>query len=404
MRLALVVCVVAAWAVPAATSSPATARNGFIVYVHEAPRHPYPVGIWFVLDENMWTQQRLPFAREYTSSPHWSADGRRLVFRRESGVYTARYVPTLLPVPSFARPQRIARLAAVDSLDWSPDGTSVVLAMDARPRRRRSCTDIYTMRANGSDLRRLTTTATCETNPAWSPDGLEIAFERADEMTTKIAIVDVLGRNPRTLGEGTSPAWAPDGRSLALLTREAIVIIEVSTGLVQRTLKPDLPYDTLEKGLAWSPDGARLVHGFHDLGEAKPVTHLAIIDADGTNSFRLTQQDTFPDMEPDWQPICDVNGTDGDDVLTGTPGDDLICALRGDDRIRAGAGNDTILGGDGNDRIHGGDGSDRLFGAAGNDRLYALDGMPDVANGGPGRDRFWGDQVDTVSEIEVRFG
>jgi Ca2+-binding RTX toxin-like protein len=182
------------------------------------------------------------------------------------------------------------------------------------------------------------------------------------------------------------------------------VIIDVSTGSVQRTLKPDLPYDTLEKGLAWSPDGAQLVHGFHDLGEAKPVTHLAIIDADATNSFRLTQQDTFPDMEPDWQPICTVYGTDGDDVLTGTPGDDLICGLRGNDRIRAGAGNDTVLGGDGSDSIVGGPGADRLFGAAGSDRVYARESEADVVNGGPGADRVWVDEIDTVVEVEDRRG
>ena len=138
--------------------------------------------------------------------------------------------------------------------------------------------------------------------------------------------------------------------------------------------------------------------------ETFPAHSLAVIDADGTDSFQLTPQDTFPDMEPDWQPICTLYGTNGDDVLTGTPGDDLICGLRGNDIIRAGLGDDTVLGGDGNDIIQGRGGSDRLFGAAGDDRLYALDGLPDVVNGGPGRDRFWGDQVDTVSEVEDRRG
>ena len=141
-----------------------------------------------------------------------------------------------------------------------------------------------------------------------------------------------------------------------------------------------------------------------DLQETFPLTHLGVIDIDGSDSFQITPKDTFPDMEPDWQPVCTHYGTDGDDVLTGTPGDDLICGLRGDDVIRAGLGNDTILGGDGNDTIHGRGGSDLLFGAAGNDRIYALDGLPDVANGGPGRDRLWGDQDDTVREVEIRFG
>jgi hypothetical protein len=325
------------------------------------------------------------------------------MYVRPSGTYVADIAPTGTG-GAVIRNRRIARIYTELGLDWSPDGTSIVLAMDPRPRDRRSCADLYTMRTDGGLPRRITTTATCEANPAWSPDGLEIAFEQEDAVTTKIIVADPQGRDRRTLGEGTFPAWSPDGRSRAFLTRESIAIVDVATGSVQRTLTPDLRYDRLENGLTWSPDGMRLAHGFRDLQETFPLTHLAVIDADGINSFRLTPLDTFPDMEPDWQPICDVYGTDGDDMLTGTPGDDLICGLRGNDRIRAGTGNDTVLGGDGADSIVGGPGADRLFGAAGNDRLYARDTEPDVVNGGPGSDRLSGDDVDTVSEVEDRRG
>jgi hypothetical protein len=405
MRTALVACLLALGMVPAGTTSGrATAMAGFIVYVHTWPRNPYPVGLWVVLDESMWTVRRLPFGREHTTSPHWSADGRRLLFQRESGVYSSTYAPTLLPGPSFLRPRRVARLSDVDSVDWSPDGTSIALAMSPRHRERRFCTDLYTMRSDATRLRRLTATPACELNPAWSPDGLRIAFEKESLAKTEIVATDTRGRDGHVLGEGTFPAWSPDGRSLAFLAEETIQIVDSSTGALLRSLRPDLEYDRLQDGLAWSPDGKRLVHGFRDLQETKPVTHLAVIDVDGTDSFQVTPKDTFPDMEPDWQPICTVYGTDGDDVLVGTPEDDLICGLRGDDVIRGGPGDDTILAGDGNDSIHGGEGSDRLFGAAGDDRLYALDAQPDIVNGGPGRDRMWGDQDDTVTEVEERRG
>jgi len=258
------------------------------------------------------------------------------------------------------------------------------------------------MRTDRSRLRRLTHTTACEKNPAWAPDGQQIAFEEQGDETTEIAVVNVVGADRRVVGQGTYPAWSPDGRWLALLTRDSIVIVDAITGSMQRRLTPDVNSDRLEKGLAWSPDGARLVHGFRDLTETKPVTHIAVIDVDGSDSLQLTPQDTFPDMEPDWQPICDVYGTDGDDVLAGTRGDDLICGLRGNDRIRAGPGNDTVLGGDGNDSLVGGPGADRLFGAAGNDRVYAREREADIVNGGPGHDRLWGDDVDTVSEVEDR--
>jgi dipeptidyl aminopeptidase/acylaminoacyl peptidase len=403
MKLAAFACVVVLSVVPAAMPGPATAQNGLIVYVHEAPRNPNPLSIWVVVDESGFGTRRLFFGPERTTSPHWSADGRRLAFQRESGVYVATFATARVPVPAPLPPRRIAHLSEVDSIDWSPDGTSIALAMDPR-RRVGFCPELYTMRTDGSRLQRVTTTRTCEANPAWSPDGLDIAFEQRDEVATKIIVADLKGRNPRALGDGTFPAWSPDGRSLAFLTRESIVIVDPTTGAVQRRLMPDLRHDELEKGLTWSPDGRRLAHGFKDPTETKPVSHLAVIDVDGSNSFQLTPEDTFPDMEPDWQPICDVYGTDGDDVLTGTPGDDLICALRGDDRIRAGGGDDTVLGGDGNDSLVGGLGADRLFGAAGNDRVYARDAEADVVNGGPGSDRLRGDEVDTVSEVEDRRG
>jgi Tol biopolymer transport system component len=390
---ALIGCAIAAAATPQQTT------GSLVAYAHEGTDGRYRV--WVTVAE--FAARQLPLGKEAAFTPRWSSDGRRLLFARPSGIYVATTSGAGLSI-RVERTRRIARVFTEWGLDWSPDGTSIALALDPRPRDRRSCTELYTMRSDGSRLRRLSATAECELDPAWSPDGLEIAFERQGDERTEIVVTDARGRNQRILGEGTFPAWAPDGRSLAFLTRETIQVVDPVTGAVQRSLKPDVQYDRLENGLAWSPDGTRLVHGFHDLQETFPLTHLAVIDADGSNSLRLTTLDTFPDMEPDWRPICDIYGTNGDDLLTGTPGDDLICGLRGNDRIHGGGGNDTILGGDGNDSIAGGAGTDRLFGASGNDRLYALDGKADVVNGGPGRDRMWGDEVDTVSEIEERHG
>ena len=380
-------------------ASSGVAQNGgsLIAYGHREPDDR--VRVWSTIADGS-LRRRLPLGSEAAYSPRWSSDGRRLLFARPSGTYVADMTSSGAST-GVRRIRRIAPAANEFGHDWSPDGTMIVLARQAE---RERCTDLFTMRTDGSRLRRLTYTAACEANPAWSPDGLHFAFELEGDDATEIVVTNVLTANLRSLGEGSFPAWAPDGRFLAYLGRKEITIVDPTTGTVQRTLRPDLRYDELENGLAWSPDGKRLVHGFHDLEETFPLTHLGVIDADGTDSFRLTPHDTFPDMEPDWQPICTLYGTNGDDVLTGTPGDDLICGLRGNDIIRAGLGDDTVLGGDGNDIIQGRGGSDRLFGAAGDDRLYALDGLPDVVNGGPGRDRFWGDQVDTVSEVEDRRG
>jgi hypothetical protein len=367
---------------------------GVIAFRHNGPVSAFT--IWVTEPDSMsFAMRKLPLGTEFAYNPRWSPDGRRLLVERPSGVYAVSN--PLATSGEAIRSMRVAAASAGSGIDWSPDGTSIVLTRETRNRR---CSDIYAMRIGGS-ARRLTSTAGCEQNPVWSPDGTEIAFERVGQRTVAVIVVDVDGRNQQIVGEGTFPAWSPDGSALAFLTEEGIVIVDPGTGDPLRTLRPERPFSEVENGLAWSPDGTRLVFGFHDPQETFPLTHLAVIASDGSGASRLTDLTTYPDTEPDWQPICTVYGTDGDDVITGTDGDDLLCGLGGDDRIRGGRGNDTLLGGDGDDVLVGGPGSDRLFGAAGRDRLYARDGEADVVDGGPREDRAWIDREgDRLNGVE----
>jgi hypothetical protein len=88
--------------------------------------------------------------------------------------------------------------------------------------------------------------------------------------------------------------------------------------------------------------------------------------------------------------VCTIVGTNDNDVLRGTDGDDVICALHGDDAIVGLGGDDAIFGGRGNDRIDGGPGDDRVSGDRGADLVVGGDGVDDV-EGGHGRDAISGD-------------
>src|SRR5262249_15695169 len=65
--------------------------------------------------------------------------------------------------------------------------------------------DIYTAKLDGSDSKRLTSTAATDTQPIYSPDGAKIAFVRSSKFRDDVAhvwIMDVDGSNPRQITEG----------------------------------------------------------------------------------------------------------------------------------------------------------------------------------------------------------
>jgi TolB protein len=70
---------------------------------------------------------------------------------------------------------RLTRNAADDfNPAWSPDGSTIAFASD-----RHGSYDLYTMRADGTGLRRITTTSNIyQREPILSPNGRRLAFDR----------------------------------------------------------------------------------------------------------------------------------------------------------------------------------------------------------------------------------
>jgi hypothetical protein len=99
-----------------------------------------------------------------------------------------------------------------------------------------------------------------------------------------------------------------------------------------------------------------------------------------------------------------INGRGGRDVIYGGEGNDVVAGGRGRDRLFGGEGRDRLFGGPGSDVIIGDTGRDRLHGGRGNDALLARDGLPDVALGSRGRDRYRLDRwLDRARSVESRY-
>ncbi|HLO31660.1 MAG TPA: hypothetical protein VK249_21080, partial [Anaerolineales bacterium] len=116
---------------------------------------------------------------------------------------------------------------------WSPDGKRIAFVSI-----RDGNQDVYVMNADGSDLTRMTNDPAPDTVPVWSPDGTKIAYSSGDfsEKHTNIYVVNSNGQNRRQLtnyDSGTliwSVLWSPDNQSILVNVDSQIVEIDVNGG------------------------------------------------------------------------------------------------------------------------------------------------------------------------------
>jgi len=187
---------------------------------------------------------------------------------------------------------------------WAPDGSEIVFSST------RCCDSstssghdaLYTIRPDGTGLRRLTEDDGTDWYPAWSPDGARIAYVRIPDggpgWQIWVVNADGTGAEPFTRDDryNETVTWSPDGRRLAYATYlpnhedwQIRVMQADGTGVHTVYRCEGECYDG-GYTLAWSPDGTAIAFTF-TRGALDPTPEIGLVDADGGN-FRTVDTGT----------------------------------------------------------------------------------------------------------------
>jgi Tol biopolymer transport system component len=239
-------------------------------------------GFWqiFIMDADGKNQKQLTNDKFSNTNPILSSDGLKIVFASNRDGNSEIYYMNV----DGSSQTRLTNFPGDDSHPhWSPDGRRIIFnsartTQDISIDWLRQIHEIFTMNADGTDVKQITFLKSVSSNPHFSLDGKKIAFRHIlkeagfswslnpQPVNSEIFIADADGNNPINLSKSpaydTWPWWSPDGKYVVFSSnREKIkntgqlyVASVNGNSLRQITFGPG--------GIArpcWSADGTKII-------------------------------------------------------------------------------------------------------------------------------------------------
>ena len=253
-------------------------------------------------------QRRLTSNLVADTDPAWSPDGTRIAFTRQFDIWVMNGDGT--------DQHRITDEDGVDSAPaWSSDGTKLVFISNRNtPGGGTTGPELWVMNDDGTGVRRVTDMAASALAPAWSPVGDQLAFHSNVDGEFEIYTI---AADSTPVGTGTdtrvkltdnvgiqdqNPAWSPDGARLVFErgggtnvgdnTKEIWVMDADGSDAVQLTTNTDY-----EVQPTWSPDGTRIAFVSDADGDLEVMSMPA---AGGTATNLTSTAAGIDDEQPAW--------------------------------------------------------------------------------------------------------
>jgi hypothetical protein len=328
---------------------------------------------------------RLPIVASQDWWPVYSPDGTKVAFTQVSGRTMTLEVTTVAT-------KRTARIAANQyqlAPSWSSSG-KLAFSLGGQ---------IYTENANGTDRARVTSGGHFYA-PAWRPQTNELAYlttigARNTDLWVAGSLwaTDVIG----------NPAWSPDGSHLAF-QRDDGIYVATGPGADHRVASAANPRRPL-----WSPDGTTIAY--------VAAKKIWLVPADGSSAPRPFASVDTVSSDPSWIPdgtglAYTADGAVWEKSLKGiatrlhvaTDGGVSVSTRNGAVAFTGphpGCADHTAILLDSAGRVSTLAGTCDIRGTAGNDVVQARNGQRDIVWCGPGRDTVYADKSDVLHGCEI---
>ncbi|HEX8734786.1 MAG TPA: DUF5050 domain-containing protein [Pyrinomonadaceae bacterium] len=197
------------------------------------------------------------------------------------------------------------------SLAWSPDGKYLTFTgmYDIDQKAMKMKADIFTVRADGSDLKKITGDERNEFYSSWAKGIIAFGAGAAGSRESEIYTVNWDGSNltqvTKNAGRNATPDLSPDARRIAFISNRDGEKMQIYTMNADGSNVTRLTKDATVAfyNPQWSRDGKRIVY-YSEKGDKKD--QIWVMNADGSNQTLLTNNighNIFPAFSPDGKRI-----------------------------------------------------------------------------------------------------